>query len=75
MCIRDRFRGDEQALEMLTEYCLPNATMNYAKASNDLYQFFRKTVMHAVYTKELSPAAIAETYGAQLQSMLDAVFR
>lgn len=73
--VLDEFRGDEQALEMLTEYCLPNATMNYAKASNDLYQFFRKTVMHAVYTKELSPAAIAETYGAQLQSMLDAVFR
>lgn len=71
----ENFQGDENSLRVIKELCLPYATLNLCKASDDLYQLTRKQVAHNIYIGEVSAAAVAETYNAQLQSLLDATFK
>lgn len=67
--------GDEESIEMLFDYALPNAMMNIAKCSDDMYQITRKQFYAAIYELTLSPAAAAEAYQDKIQAELDNVFQ
>jgi ABC-type glycerol-3-phosphate transport system substrate-binding protein len=73
--ILESLRGDEQAMEMLFDYLLPNALMNIAKCSYDMYQLTRYDMYDKIYKGLMTPAQAAESYEAAIQAELDKVFR
>ncbi len=73
--IAESLQNDEGSIEMLFEYCLPNAMMNIAKCSEEMYQITRYQFYDAVYKGTLTPRAAAETYQSLMQAELDKVFK
>ena len=73
--ILDACGGDEQSVEMLFDIALPNAMMNIAKCSDNMYQITRKGFYKAIYELTLTPAAAAEAYQDQVQAELDSIFK
>ena len=73
--IAESLQNDEGLIEMLFEYCLPNAMMNIAKCSEEMYQITRHQFYDAVYKGTLTPRAAAETYQSLMQAELDKVFK
>lgn len=72
--ILESLRGDEDALEMLFEYCLPNAQANIAKCTRAMYDITRYEFYDAIYKGNLSPSGAAEAWNARLQAELDTLF-
>ena len=68
-------QGDQQSVEVMFEYLLPNAKANIAKCSDDMYQVTRFELYDKVYKGNLTPAAAAEAYQDVIQAELDKVFR
>ena len=66
---------DAESMEMLFEYAAPNAMMNIAKCSDEMYQLTRKGFYKAIYELALTPAAAAEAYQDKVQAELDNVFQ
>ena len=73
--IRGYLADDEQSMEMLFEYAVPNAKMNIAKCSDEMYEITRKGFYKAIYELTLTPAAAAEAYQDKVQVELDNVFQ
>ena len=73
--VLDACGGDEQSVEMLFDIALPNAMMNIAKCSDNMYQITRKGFYKAIYELTLTPAAAAEAYQDQVQAELDSIFK
>ena len=73
--VLDACGGDEQSVEMLFDIALPNAMMNIAKCSDNMYEITRKGFYKAIYELTLTPAAAAEAYQDQVQAELDSVFK
>ena len=73
--VLDACGGDEQSVEMLFDIALPNALMNIAKCSDEMYQITRKGFYKSIYELTLTPAAAAEAYQDKVQAELDAVFQ
>ena len=73
--VLDACGGDEQSIEMLFDIALPNALMNIAKCSDEMYQITRKGFYKAIYELTLTPAAAAEAYQDQVQAELDSIFK
>jgi len=68
--------GDENSAEMLLEHAVPNAIMNIAKCSDEMYQITRKRGFFSnIYELVLTPAAAAETWQDVIQAELDNVFQ
>ena len=67
--------GDEEAVEMIFDYALPNATMNIGKCSDEMHQILRKGFYTSIYELTYTPAAAAEAYNDLIQAELDAVFQ
>ena len=67
--------NDEEAIEMIFDYAVPNGMLNVAKCSDEMYQLTRKGFYKAIYELTLTPAAAAETYQDQVQAELDNVFQ
>ena len=68
--------GDEESVEMLFDYALPNAMMNIAKCSDEMYQITRKQGFFSnIYEMVLTPAQAAETWQSVVQAELDKVFQ
>lgn len=72
--VLESFRGDEDAVDVLFNYAFPNAFMNICKCSSDMHNLVRKKFYSDIYTKNMSVAQAAETYGPQIQAELDKVF-
>ena len=74
--IAESLQNDEGSIEMLFEYCLPNAMMNIAKCSDEMYQITRKQGFFSnIYEMVLTPAQAAETWQSVVQAELDKVFQ
>ena len=73
--VLEDLQGDEEAAEMLFDYALPNAMMNIAKCSDEMYQITRKQFYTAIYQLDMTPAQAAEAYNDKIQAELDAVFQ
>ena len=73
--VLDACGGDEQSVEMLFDIALPNAMMNIAKCSDNMYQITRKGFYKSIYELTLTPAAAAEAYQDQVQAELDSIFK
>ena len=73
--VLDACGGDEQSVEMLFDIALPNAMMNIAKCSDEMYQITRKGFYKSIYELTLTPAAAAEAYQDKVQAELDSVFK
>ena len=67
--------GDEEAIEVIFDYALPNATMNIAKCSDEMHQIMRKQFYTAIYQLDMTLAQAAEAYNDKIQAELDAVFQ
>ena len=67
--------NDEEAIEMIFDYAVPNGMLNVAKCSDEMYQLTRKGFYKAIYELALTPAAAAEAYQDQVQAELDNVFQ
>ena len=67
--------GDEESVEMIFDYALPNATMNIAKCSDEMHQIMRKGLYQSIYQLDMTPAQAAEAYNDKIQAELDAVFQ
>ncbi len=67
--------GDEESVEMIFDYALPNATMNIAKCSDEMNNIMRKGLYQSIYQLDMTPAQAAEAYNDKIQAELDAVFQ
>ncbi len=67
--------GNEEAVNIIFDYALPNAFLNIGKCSNEMHQLLRKGFYTNVYELTLTPAAAAETWNDQIQAELDATFQ
>ena len=67
--------NDEEAVEMIFDYAVPNGMLNVAKCSDEMYQLTRKGFYKAIYELALTPAAAAEAYQEKVQAELDNVFQ
>ena len=67
--------NDEEAIEMIFDYAVPNGMLNVAKCSDEMYQLTRKGFYKAIYELALTPAAAAEAYQDKVQAELDNVFQ
>ena len=67
--------NDEEAVEMIFDYAVPNGMLNVAKCSDEMYQITRKGFYKAIYELALTPAAAAEAYQEKVQAELDNVFQ
>ena len=67
--------GDEEAIEVIFDYALPNATMNIAKCSEEMNNIMRKGLYQSIYQLDMTPAQAAEAYNDKIQAELDAVFQ
>ena len=71
----EQLAGDEQSVEMLFEYALPNAMMNIAKCSKEMYQITRKKGFFSdIYELVRTPAQAAEAWQDIVQAELNNVF-
>ncbi len=73
--IAEALQHDEGSIEMLFDYLLPNALMNIAKCSDEMYQLTRKQFYDAIYKGNMTPAQAAEAYQGKIQAELDKVFQ
>ncbi len=68
----DCFRGDDQSLEMITDYILPNAVFNLSNASITICDYFESDEnLFALHAGTITPAMLAEQVAGNMQALMD----
>ncbi len=73
--IEECLQYDEDSIKVLFDYLLPNALMNIAKPSRDMYELIRHSYYKEIYTGAITPAQAAEKYQNMIQAGLDDIFK
>ncbi len=73
--IEESLHYDEESIEMMYDYLLPNALLNVAKCSRDMHELVRNEYYDSVYKGNVTPAAAAEAFETLMQAELDNIFQ
>lgn len=72
--LREQWCRDDESLEMMTDYILPNSILITTAANREIDQYVRKQMTPAIISGGISPASAVEQMDQQINSLLNDMY-